>query len=213
MKLMFKVGDSIIVKDADKDFKPFHKIGDKGKIVNIRESNVHYPYLVQFEEGETEYMAEAEIELGKKSVYLAGPFFSENQIKKAKMVEKALDNNDTISYYFSPRTKQNFDGMTEFTPEWAKAIFKNDIKEVEKANIVVAIVDLDGQDTDSGTAMEIGYAHALGKEIFLINFEQHDMMVNLMLTECAHAYFTDAEQLQNYDFKELEKIPFNGQYR
>ena len=43
-------------------------------------------------------------------------------------------------------------------------IFQMDLQQVASSNIVVAL--LDGQDVDSGTCVEIGYAYAKGKKIF-----------------------------------------------
>ena len=103
--------------------------------------------------------------------------------------------------------------LEEFTAPWAREVAKNDYKHVLEADIVVAIVDFDGQDMDSGTAVEIGYAYALGKPVFLYHQEAHDIMVNLMATEIAQAYFTDAQQVKEYDFKEMKHIPFTGNYR
>jgi len=45
-----------------------------------------------------------------------------------------------------------------------KDIFDLDLQKVDSATIVVGL--LDGQDIDSGTSIELGYAHAKGKKIF-----------------------------------------------
>ena len=93
-------------------------------------------------------------------VYLAAPFFSESQIQKVEKLEAALAKNETVASYFSPMRCQRPEGLAEdvepFTPVWAKATMENDVKEVEAADVIVAILDYDGQDTDSGTAWELG---------------------------------------------------------
>lgn len=148
------------------------------------------------------------------NVYLAGPFFSDLQIEVVQNLRKALTENETIGNIFVPMEHQMNDGeLEEFTAPWAREVAKNDYKHVLEADIVVAIVDFDGQDMDSGTAVEIGYAYALGKPVFLYHQECHDIMVNLMATEIAQAYFTDAQQVKEYDFKEMKHIPFTGNYR
>lgn len=148
------------------------------------------------------------------NVYLAGPFFSEKQVEIVKELRKALAENDTIGEVFVPMEHQMNDGeLEEFTAPWAREVAKNDYTHVREADIVVAIVDFDGQDMDSGTAVEIGYAYALGKPVFLYHQEDHDIMVNLMATEVTQAYFTDAQQVKEYDFKEMKHIPFTGNYR
>ena len=45
-----------------------------------------------------------------------------------------------------------------------KEIFDLDINKLDSADIIVAL--LDGQDVDSGTCIELGYAYAKGKKIF-----------------------------------------------
>lgn len=148
-------------------------------------------------------------------VYLAAPFFSDSQIQKVEKLETALANNETVASYFSPMRCQRPEGLAEevepFTPVWAKATMENDVKEVEAADVIVAILDYDGQDTDSGTAWELGYAIAKGKPTFLVRFEENGPG-NIMLTERNTAFFTSAEQVETYDFMETQVIPYTGKY-
>jgi len=62
-------------------------------------------------------------------------------------------------------------------------IFRSDRSLLDRADLVVAI--LDGSDVDSGTAWEIGYAYARGKPIIGIRTDIRDFMdeapVNVML--------------------------------
>ena len=99
-----------------------------------------------------------------------------------------------------------------FTPEWAKATMENDVNELNKADIIVAIVDFDHQDTDSGTAWELGYAIALKKPTYLIRFED-TIPANIMLTERNRAFFIQIEQVEEYDFLESKLIPYSGKYQ
>jgi len=46
-------------------------------------------------------------------------------------------------------------------------MFELNIRQVNSAKIIVAL--LDGQDVDSGTCIELGYAYAKGKKIRIIN--------------------------------------------
>lgn len=148
-------------------------------------------------------------------VYLAAPFFSDSQIQKVEKLETALANNETVASYFSPMRCQRPEGLAEdvepFTPVWAKATMENDVKEVETADVIVANLDYDGQDTDSGTAWELGYAIAKGKPTFLVRFEENGPG-NIMLTERNTAFFTSAEQVETYDFMEAQMIPYTGKY-
>ena len=55
----------------------------------------------------------------------------------------------------------------KYTKESKGKIFTTDIKALDEANIIVAL--LTGRDVDSGTAAEIGYAYATNKTIIGID--------------------------------------------
>ena len=215
----FKVGDKVKVKWSETNVK------GRGTIISIDESDMLLPYEVELDPSEMavynpftddiSWFEEDALEaLDGLNVYLAGPFFSENQIEIVKDLNKALQKNETISNIFVPMEHQMNDGdLVEFTSPWAKAVAMNDYKNVRESDIVVAIVDFDGQDMDSGTAAEIGYAYAIGRPVFLYHAKNHDMMVNLMTTEVAKAYFTNLEEIEKYDFIKADHKPFTGNYR
>lgn len=215
----FKVGDRVKVKWSETNVK------GRGTIISIDENDMLLPYEVELDPSEMavynpfiddiSWFEEDALEaLDGLNVYLAGPFFSENQIEIVKELNKALQKNKTISKIFVPMEHQMNDGdLVEFTSPWAKAVAMNDYKNVREADIVVAIVDFDGQDMDSGTAAEIGYAYAIGRPVFLYHDKNHDMMVNLMATEVAKAYFTNLEEIEKYDFIKADYKPFTGNYR
>lgn len=215
----FKVGDKVKVKWSETNVK------GRGTIISIDENGMLLPYEVELDPSEMavynpftddiSWFEEDALEtLDGLNVYLAGPFFSESQIEIVKELNKSLQKNETISNIFVPMEHQMNDGdLVEFTSPWAKAVAMNDYKNVREADIVVAIVDFDGQDMDSGTAAEIGYAYAIGRPVFLYHAKNHDMMVNLMATEVAKAYFTNLEEIEKYDFIKAEHKPFTGNYR
>ena len=215
----FKVGDKVKVKWAGTNIK------GRGTIISIDESDMLLPYEVKIDseemsvynpfDEEVSWFEEDDLEaLDGLNVYLAGPFFSESQIEIVKELNKTLQKNETISNIFVPMEHQMNDGdLVEFTSPWAKAVAMNDYKNVRESDIVVAIVDFDGQDMDSGTAAELGYAYAIGRPVFLYHDKNHDMMVNLMLTEVAKAYFTNLEEIEKYDFIKADHKPFTGNYR
>ncbi|WP_287786023.1 nucleoside 2-deoxyribosyltransferase [Megamonas sp.] len=215
----FKVGDKVKVKWSETNVK------GRGTIISIDESDMLLPYEVELDPSEMavynpftddiSWFEEDALEaLDGLNVYLAGPFFSENQIEIVKDLNKSLQKNETVSNIFVPMEHQMNDGdLVEFTSPWAKAVAMNDYKNVRESDIVVAIVDFDGQDMDSGTAAEIGYAYAIGRPVFLYHAKNHDMMVNLMATEVAKAYFTNLEEIEKYDFIKADYKPFTGNYR
>ena len=62
----------------------------------------------------------------------------------------------------------------------SKDIFKANIDLINKADIVIAnINDFRGDDPDSGTVFEIGYAHALGKRVYAYRDDTKDMTTRL----------------------------------
>lgn len=208
---LLEKGQKVFVKNSFNGGK--EKIG---QIVEIDDQDSEMPYFVQYNDGTKywEYVDEVELYDPRRNVYLAGPFFSENQINIVNELHGALNENKTIKSVFVPMEHQMNDGeLEEFTAPWAKAVAMNDYENVRNADIVVAIVDFDGQDMDSGTAAEIGYAYAIGKPVFLFHKENHEIMVNLMVTEVAQAYFTDLQQVKDYNFTSQEKVPFSGNYR
>jgi len=96
-------------------------------------------------------------------VYVAGPLFSEaERTFLEKMVNTLAEsaNLDPYKDFFLPHR----DGGELGKGPTRKDIFDLDMNKLNSADIVVAL--LDGQDVDSGTCIELGYAHAKGKKIF-----------------------------------------------
>ncbi|SCZ83965.1 Purine trans deoxyribosylase (Nucleoside deoxyribosyltransferase-I) [Enterococcus phage VFW] len=204
-----KEGQKVVVKYNENETKI-------GQIIEVDDLDSEMPYRVQYKDGSKIWVYAADVEPynPRRKVYLAGPFFSDKQIEIVNELHGALNENRSIESVFVPMEHQMNDGdLEEFTAPWAYAVAMNDYKNVREADIVVAIVDFDGQDMDSGTAAEIGYAYAIGKPVFLFHKENHEIMVNLMVTEVAQAYFTDLQQVKDYNFTTQEKIPFSGKYR
>lgn len=147
-------------------------------------------------------------EIEKARVYLAGPFFSEKQIDLVKQVEDALEANPFVEAFFSPMRHQ-----AEYLPygsdAWRQVVFGQDVDHVRWANVVVAITDFDGEDTDSGTAFETGMAYALDTPVILVNVDK-SRPVNLMLSDSAHAYLESVQELEEYNFIKMPKSRYNG---
>ena len=137
-----------------------------------------------------------------KKVYLASPFFDDMQIERMEKVrdilrEKGLD-------VFVPLEHQHKE--LEFgSLEWRDATFKSDVKGIDDADIVVAIMSL-GNFDDSGSAWEVGYAYAKGIPVVLVNLTGDT--INLMIADSLHALITSYDELLTYDFNKLEKVPY-----
>ena len=74
------------------------------------------------------------------NIYIASPFFSDDQIDRVQRVEQALTANKTVDKFFSPRLA-DAENLEYGTLPWRDFIFKNDIKHLDEATVVVAVVD------------------------------------------------------------------------
>jgi len=116
-------------------------------------------------------------------VYLAAPLFSEGERVYNLSIARQLRNNFFDVYL--PQEAGD-DSPTREKAEQVR-IFSENLKALEKSDIIVAIID--GADADSGTAWEMGYAFAHGKPVFALRTDfrrsgGHEK-VNLMLEESA----------------------------
>lgn len=136
-----------------------------------------------------------------KKVYLASPFFNEKEIERMEKVrdilrEKGLD-------VFVPMENQHKE--LEFgSLEWRKATFESDVNGIDTADVVVAIIS-ENYD-DSGTAWECGRAYTLNKPVVVVNVTGGT--INLMIADSLHALITSYDELREYDFDKMEKIPY-----
>ncbi|MFR3683507.1 MAG: nucleoside 2-deoxyribosyltransferase [Enterococcus sp.] len=142
-------------------------------------------------------------------IYLAGPFFSKEQVSLIHSVEKALTNNPTVTEFHSPRLDQTSEHEA-FTPQWANETYLKDMHHIETADAIVAILDYEHGITDPGTAYEIGIATMLKTPV--IGLLTAGDTVNIMLTESLHAFTKQVAEIERYDFNKLPKSPYLGNY-
>lgn len=92
-----------------------------------------------------------------KTVYLAGfDVFYPDAVQRGARMKIACAERGLIGLY-------PFDNEADCAEE----IFEGNLSLIRRADLVVANLNpFRGQEMDSGTAFEIGYAHALGKEIW-----------------------------------------------
>jgi len=99
----------------------------------------------------------------KRLVYVAGPLFSQAEREFLEKMVSSLARTsglDPERDFFLPHR----DGGELGKGPTRGRIFGLDISTLRQTQIVVAL--LDGQDVDSGTCIELGYAYALGKKVF-----------------------------------------------
>jgi len=98
-----------------------------------------------------------------KLIYIAGPLFSQAErdflVRMTDELSRVTEL-DPITDFFLPHRDAGDIGVAGTRTD----IFSEDLRRLEEASIVVAL--LEGPDVDSGTAVEVGYAYARGKKIF-----------------------------------------------
>ena len=72
--------------------------------------------------------------------------------------------------------------------DWAREVFKMDVAAIQDCDMLFAVYD--GLYSDSGTAWEIGYAYALGKDI--------QMSINKDVNDMSIMPFSSARVIENY---------------
>lgn len=96
-------------------------------------------------------------------IYIAGPLFSQAEQEFLEKIVDKLSREaflDPFSNFFLPHR----DGGELGKGPTRDFIFDLDVDKISSADIIIAL--LDGQDVDSGTCIELGYAYAHRKKIF-----------------------------------------------
>lgn len=152
---------------------------------NVRMPNTFH----KMNEGELEHVlikyVEEACEIGKSSklnVYLAGPWFTpESSVfyDAVMNIEKSVRKNSNFKVFY-PRMENC---KTPYET------FYNNVKNIKDADIVVAIVC----EKDVGTAWEIGMAYSLGKDVYLLGFDDSTFLshTNLMLAFTGKCFTID----------------------
>lgn len=137
-----------------------------------------------------------------KNIYLASPLFNDGEIKNIERVEDILRSRGF--YVFSPREHEVREGNVG-SLAWSLDTFTNDVRGIDACDVVVALYY--GGYSDSGTAWEIGYAHASHKPVIVVQLGEDS---NLMIHEGCHTNLTSIEELESYDFDALPRERFSG---
>lgn len=97
-------------------------------------------------------------------VYLAAPLWTAKQKERIASLAEVLRREGYSVFVPMEHEIDNAWDMPQH--EWSKRVFDADIEAIRNSAAVVAIYN--GLYSDSGTAFEIGYAHALGKDIYVV---------------------------------------------
>ena len=116
-----------------------------------------------------------------KKAYLASPFFTEKELVFYHKVIDFLRNEEGFDLYVP--MEHTIEGAWDMTnAAWAKAVFDEDVKAIDEAEIVFVINF--GMYSDSGTAWEAGYAYAKGKIVINLVKDTSSTYSLMMLNGC-----------------------------
>ena len=114
-------------------------------------------------------------------VYLASPFFNDEENNVYQNVINILRNQENIDL-FVPKEHTIPNAWDLSNRVWAENVFAVDILGIQKADVVVVINH--GMYSDSGTAWECGYAYALGKKVVNVCVSYDKDFSLMMLNGC-----------------------------
>ncbi len=130
----------------------------------------------------------------KLKIYLAGPLFTQAERLWNKNLADQLSLIDANAEVILPQVQAA--SFVKANVIDFEGIVQDCIQNLDKADIVVAI--LDGSDSDSGTSWECGYAYAKGKRIIGIRTDlrgSEDEGLNAMLRRtCTTVVYYNATQ-------------------
>lgn len=100
----------------------------------------------------------------RKSVYVAGPLFTIQDREFLVKIRNMIRDLGFDTFLPHEDNDDNAEGRgTEASGERLKRIFQKDYEAIDRADVIVAL--LDGVPIDCGTAWELGYAFARSKPI------------------------------------------------
>lgn len=125
----------------------------------------------------------------KYDVYIAAPFFTQDQITRVALVETILEKLNMK--YFSPRKDSACENISD--PDVRKRVFDLNCDSIKASKMVVAITD----DKDVGTMIEVGMAHSLEIPVIGAAFTlKPEQLFNLMIAEACVSVAKTKEELE-----------------
>ncbi|MGB3459590.1 MAG: nucleoside 2-deoxyribosyltransferase [Halobacteriota archaeon] len=109
-------------------------------------------------------------------LYLAGPLFSEAERQYNKYLSDFLENFGFETFLPQRDGHKLSDLLANGTTKSVtmNKIFNHNIKELQKADVVIFVMD--GRVPDEGACVEIGYAYARGKECIGLKTDSRTLM-------------------------------------
>lgn len=137
--------------------------------------------------------------MNKLKCYIAGPLFSEQDRSLLETIASYLEGRG-VNVYLPHRDGGDL-GTVIFNRERDRSrtsIFGSDLQHIKESDFIVCV--LDGQDSDSGTCVEIGIAFMAGIPIFGLktDLERRGTVINNMVwgvCDSGRRIFMDVESL------------------
>lgn len=125
----------------------------------------------------------------KHKIYLAGPFFTPEQIEVANHLE-ALAERSGVDY-FSPRLRCCCPPNASYAQR--KMSFDMNVAAIETSDLVLARID----DFDAGTMWEMGYAFCCKRPVYAYTMVE-GRGLNLMLAQSCKGFLRGMNQLEAF---------------
>mgnify|MGYP001148760544 CR=1 FL=1 len=137
-------------------------------------------------------------------IFIAGPLFSQAEREFNLKVDEKLRKHGFETFLPQRDVGKLDDLLTKEGERAYRTIFERDLKGLDQADAVVAI--LDGPDVDSGTAFEVGYAFSKGKPVIGLKTDMRvfakDEELNNMLAQGIRALARNSDEVVS----ELKKL-------
>lgn len=140
----------------------------------------------------------------KYKVYLASPFFKQEQIERVEYIENLLEKYGYA--VFSPR--KEFIVKPDATLEDRKKGFQGNCNGIDNCDFVIAVTD----GKDMGTIWEAGYAYSSGIPILYFAETLGNNNFNLMLAESGKLGVCKSREELDTVLKELQTYSNLNQY-
>ena len=139
-------------------------------------------------------------------IYIASPFFNEEQVERVEFIEKELEKNG--KEYFSPRKDTYV--KPDSTQEERNKAFNDNVDAIEDCSYIIVVTD----GKDMGTIFEAGFAYAIDKPIIYFAETLGNNPFNLMLAMSGIYVCKSRDELTeliNNDFEIQITTDFEGE--
>lgn len=126
-----------------------------------------------------------------KSIYIAAPFFNEQQLQLVQFIEHEIRSAGLA--YYSPRN----DGvLKDMTPaeriEAGPKLFRLNCTKIKECDCVLALLD----HSDAGTTWETGFAYGIGQLVY--GYRTSTEPLNIMLQQCFDGFVSGMPAVREF---------------